>query len=60
MITFIVGIGIFLMYLFTVFGVIFIDIYPILKLKSKEKVNIDMVKFDKCILPYKSELQINL
>ncbi len=60
MITFIVGIEIFLMYLLTVFGVIFIDIYPILKLESKEKVNIDMVKFDKCILPYKSELQINL
>lgn len=33
--------------------VIFIDIYPILKLKSKEQVNVDIVKFNRCILPYK-------
>lgn len=34
-------------------AVIFIDVYKIFKVNNKEVVDIDMLKFDKCILPYK-------
>lgn len=36
-------------------AIIFTDVYPTLKLKSKEQVDIDIVKFNKCILPYKEK-----
>lgn len=36
----------------TAFGIVFIDVYQILKLTNYE-TDVDMIKFDKCILPYK-------
>ena len=40
-------------------GVIFEDVYTILKLENKEEISIDELKFEKCILPYKSNSQTN-
>lgn len=42
---------IFVLCLLATFAVIYIDVYDILKLKDTE-VNINLVKFKKCILPY--------
>lgn len=44
---------IFLMCLLSIICVIHIDVYNILKLNDTE-TDINMVKFEKCILPYKS------
>ena len=38
---------------------IFNDVYNILKFKNKQEISIDKLKFDKCILPYKSNSQTN-
>lgn len=44
---------IFALCLLSVFAVIYIDVYDICKLKNKEEISIDLIKFEKCILPYK-------
>lgn len=41
-------------------GLIFEDVYTILRFENKEEISIDELKFEKCILPYKSNSQINL
>ena len=41
-------------------GLIFEDVYNILKFENKEEISIDELKFEKCILPYKSNSQTNL
>ena len=41
-------------------GLIFEDVYTILKLENKEEISIDELKFEKCILPYKGNSQTNL
>lgn len=41
-----------LLSIFAILAVIFIDVYGILKLKNKETVEVNILKFDKCILPY--------
>lgn len=45
---------IFLLCLLVTFAVIYIDVYDILKLKDTE-VEINLIKFKKCILPYEKE-----
>ncbi len=40
-------------------GLIFEDVYTILKFENKEEISIDELKFEKCILPYKSNSQTN-
>ena len=44
---------IFIMCLLSIICVIHIDVYNVLKLNDTE-TNIDMVEFEKCILPYRS------
>lgn len=41
-------------------GLIFEDVYTILKFENKEEISIDELKFEKCILPYKGNSQTNL
>ncbi len=45
-----------LLSIFAILAVIFTDVYGILKLNNKEIVEVDILKFDKCILPYKWNL----
>ena len=45
---------IFVLCLLSVFAVIYNDVYDICKLKNKEEIRIDLIKFEKCILPYKN------
>ncbi len=44
---------IFVLCLLSAFAVIYNDVYDICKLKNKEEISIDLIKFEKCILPYK-------
>ncbi len=44
---------IFALCLLSAFVVIYNDVYDIYKLKNKEEISIDLIKFEKCILPYK-------
>lgn len=48
-----------LLCLLSISAIIYTDVYNILKLKSIKDIDIDMVKFEKCILPYKSNSQTN-
>lgn len=41
-----------LLSIFAILAIIFIDIYGILKVNSREIVDVNILKFDKCILPY--------
>ena len=36
---------------------IYNDVYDILKLKNNEETNVNLIKFEKCILPYKNNSQ---
>ncbi len=38
-------------------AVIYNDVYDILKLKNNEETNVNLIKFEKCILPYKNNSQ---
>ena len=40
-------------------GLIYNNVYNILKFKNKQEISIDKLKFEKCILPYKSNSQTN-
>lgn len=55
MITTFVGVVIVALIILATFGVIFIDVYKILKLVNHE-TDVDVVEFDKRVLPYKREL----
>lgn len=44
---------IFLLSILAISAVIFIGVYRILKLNDKEIVDVDIIKFSKCVLPYK-------
>ena len=46
--------SIFALCLLSLFAVIYNDVYDICKLKNKEEISIDLIKFEKCILPYKN------
>lgn len=52
MITTFVGMVIVALIVLATFGVVFIDVYKILKLVNHE-TDVDVIKFDKCVLPYK-------
>jgi uncharacterized membrane protein (Fun14 family) len=52
MLTAFVGIVIIALLVLAISGVIFIDVYKILKLVNHE-TDVDAIKFDKCVLPYK-------
>ena len=52
MITTFVGIVIVALIMLAAAGVVFIDVYTILKLVNHE-TNVDVIEFDKCVLPYK-------
>lgn len=52
MMTTFVGMVIIALIIVTTCGVVFIDVYKILKLVNHE-TDVDMIKFDKCVLPYK-------
>lgn len=52
MVAALVGMVIIALIIAAVCGAVFIDVYKILKLVNHE-TDVDMVKFDKCILPYK-------
>lgn len=54
MITTFVGMIIIALIVLAACGVVFIDVYKILKLVNHE-TNVDMVKFDKCVLPYENK-----
>ena len=41
-----------LLSIFAISAVIFIDIYGILKVNNREIVDVNILKFNKCILPY--------
>ncbi len=45
---------IFVLCLLSVVAVIYNDVYDICKLKNKEEISIELIKFEKCILPYKN------
>ena len=49
----------FILCLLSASAVIYNDVYDILKLKNDEEANIDLIRFEKCILPYKSNSQTN-
>jgi hypothetical protein len=42
----------------TLLAVIYIDVYNIIKLKCND-VNVDYIKFNKCVLPYRRNLETN-
>ena len=41
-------------FILTIVAVIYNDVYDICKLKNNEEISIDLIKFEKCILPYKN------
>lgn len=43
----------------SIFAVIYNDVYNILKFKNKQEISIDMIRFEKCILPYKINSKAN-
>lgn len=47
---------IFVLSLLSASALIYNDVYDILKFKNKE-ANVDLIGFEKCILPYKSNSQ---
>lgn len=47
-----VGVIIIALLILSACGVVFIDVYKILKLVNHE-TDVDMISFDKCVLPYK-------
>lgn len=52
MLTTFVGMAIIALIMLAALGVVFIDVYKILKLVNHE-TDVDVIKFDKCVLPYK-------
>lgn len=52
MMTTFVGMIIIALVILAACGVVFIDVYKILKLVNHE-TDVDVIKFDKCVLPYK-------
>ena len=50
---------IFVLFLLSISAIIYNDVYNILKFKNKQEISIDKLKFEKCILPYKSNSQTN-
>lgn len=53
------GLTIFVLCLLSISAVIYNDVYNILKFKNKQEISIDKLRFEKCILPYKSNSQTN-
>lgn len=54
MITVFVGMIIMGLVMLAILDVVFIDVYKILKLANHE-TDVDVIKFDKCVLPYRPE-----